>query len=749
MAIYNRLGQSKFIYPISTICMLTVSQLSSAQSRPVIEEVIVTAQKRAQNVQDIPVAVTAIDAQSIEQLGIQSSADVVRIVPSLTVTEGNNKTNSAFSIRGIGTNTFGIGIEQAVVMIVDDVALVQQGQSLANLIDIERIEVLRGPQSTLFGKAASAGVISITTKRPSEQFEGTAEVTATDEQAYRVVGSVSGPLSDNIGYRVTGFWHDTDGYVKNIAKGYDDFNGEKGEGFRSKLQWDVGDNTEITMGAYYTDEKSDCCARVFRELNPEDARFQNLIDISSGISPSEDNTTVRYDTLPDSDNDTKGINLRIAHNIGEYTFLSITAYDEWKYTNKEDVDFSDEIPDFIVDQLGVSQFFSDSDRKSDYLSQEFRLVSPVYDKFDYLIGFFYAKSDIDRDFYRNLPVAPVDEYSHAESENLAVFGQLNWNFTSMTSASIGLRYLDEQIEAKYINFLEPTTVTAHANDGDGDVVGKVSLQHFVREGVMLYTSYTRGYKGQAYDIANFDNVGGLDPVKPEISDAYELGLKSMLWDQRMQLNITAFYAEYDDFQVQGADTTSQVIEFQLNNAGKLETKGVELETTTLLTDQLALTFNASYVDAEINDFDGANCYVGQTPESGCIDGTQTIDGGELPNSPKWKYTALLDYEYPLNSLPFDGFANVIYTWQDDVRFGIDQDPLTTQKSYGVTNLRIGIKDNSERYEISAFVNNLFAEHYVGDQLNLSSFFPPGTTAIIQTVPRNAQRYWGMKAKLNF
>ena len=129
MAIYNRLGQSKFIYPISTICMLTVSQLSSAQSRPVIEEVIVTAQKRAQNVQDIPVAVTAIDAQSIEQLGIQSSADVVRIVPSLTVTEGNNKTNSAFSIRGIGTNTFGIGIEQAVVMIVDDVALVQQGRA--------------------------------------------------------------------------------------------------------------------------------------------------------------------------------------------------------------------------------------------------------------------------------------------------------------------------------------------------------------------------------------------------------------------------------------------------------------------------------------------------------------------------------------------------------------------------------------------------------------------------------------------
>jgi len=749
MAISKRLGEAKFAFPISAIWILTASQLSIAQTRPVLEEVIVTAQKRAQNVQDIPVAVTAIDARSIEQLGIQSSADVVRIVPSLTVTEGNNKTNSAFSIRGIGTNTFGIGVEQAVVMIVDDVALVQQGQSLANLIDIERIEVLRGPQSTLFGKAASAGVINIATKRPSEQFEGAAEATGTDEQAYRVVGSVSGPLSDNVGYRITGFWHDTDGYVKNIAKGYGDFNGEKGEGFRSKLQWDVGDNTEITLGAYYTSENSDCCAHVFRELDPEDARFQNLIDVSSGITPSKDNRKVRYDTLPDSDNDTNGTNLRIDHNLGEFKFLSITAYDEWKYTNKEDVDFSDEVPKFIVDQLGVSQFFSDSDRKSEYLSQEFRLVSPVYEKFDYLIGFFYAKSDVDRNFYRNLPVAPVDEYSHAGSENLAVFGQLNWNFTSSTSANVGLRYLNEQIDAKYRNFLEPTPATVHANDSDGDVVGKVSLQHFVMEGVMLYTSYTRGYKGQAYDIANFGNADRLDPVKPEISDAYELGLKSTFWDQRMQLNITGFYAEYNDFQVQGADTTSQVIEFQLNNAGKLETNGVELETITLLTDQLALTFNASYVDAEINDFHGANCYVGQSPESGCVNGTQTIDGGELPNSPKWKYTALLDYRYPLKRFPFDGFANVIYTWQDDVRFGIDQDPLTKQSSYGVTNLRIGVKDKSERYEISAFVNNLFAEHYVGDELNLSSFFPPGTTAIIQTVPRNAQRYWGVRAKLNF
>jgi len=749
MAIAYSFSQEKFVLLISAISLLTASHLTNAQSRPVIEEVVVTAQKRAQNAQDIPVAVTAIDARSIEQLGIQSSPDVVRIVPSLTVTEGNNKTNSAFSIRGIGTNTFGIAVEQAVVMIVDDVAMVQQGQSLANLIDIERIEVLRGPQSTLFGKAASAGVINITSKRPSEQFEGEVEATATDEQAYRVVGSVTGPLADNLGYRVTGFWHDTDGYVKNVASGYGDFNGEKGEGLKSKLQWDVSDSAEVTLGAYYTDENSDCCARIFRKLDPEDAGFQNLIDVSTGLTPSADNTTVRYDTLPDSENDTKGINLRIGLDLGGFKFISISAYDEWMYTNREDVDFSDEVPDFVVDQLGVSQFFSDSRRKSEYLSQEFRLLSPTYEKFDYLIGLFFAKSDIDRNFYRNLPVAPVDEFSHAGSENLAVFGQLNWNFTSKTSANLGLRYLNEQIDAKYRNFLVPDTTPVHANDSDGDVVGKVALQHFIKEEVMLFSSYTRGYKGQAYDISSFDEAAGLNPVKAEISDAYEMGLKSMFWDRRLQFNITAFYAEYNDFQVQGADTTSQVIEFQLNNAGKLETNGVELETITLLTDKLAVTFNASYVDAKINDFNGANCHVGQTPESGCINGTQTIDGGELPNSPEWKYTAMLDYEYPLDNFSFDGFANVIYTWQDDVRFGIDQDPLTTQDSYGLTNLRIGIKDKSDRYELSAFVNNLFAEHYVGDQLNLSSFFPTGTTAIIQTVPRNAQRYWGVRAKLNF
>ena len=266
---------------------------------------------------------------------------------------------------------------------------------------------------------------------------------------------------------------------------------------------------------------------------------------------------------------------------------------------------------------------------------------------------------------------------------------------------------------------------------------------------MVFASYSRGYKGQAFDVGvDFNEDKAENPIAPETSDSYELGLKSTLWDQRLQLNVVAFYTTYEDYQVQRVEFDAGVLEVNLDNVGELQTQGVELETMALLSENASLTFNAAYIDAVINDYAGAACYTDQTEEDGCVDGAQIIDGGTLPYAPEWKYTAVLDYQLPLDSLPFDAFANILYSWQDDTNFSLTQHPDLTQDSYGVANLRLGLNDKSDRYRVTLFVNNLLDEGYATSKLDLAQLYG-GATARAQVTPRSTQRYWGVQARFSF
>lgn len=716
-----------------------------------LEEIVVTAQKREESIQDIPVSVTAISADTIEALGIVTTGDVVRVAPTLTITESNNKTNSSFSIRGIGSSLFGVSAEQAVAMLVDDVALPQQGQSLSNLMDIERIEVLRGAQSTLFGKAASAGVINITTKAPAEEFEGSVEVSWTDEDMYKTAASISGPFSDSVGFRFSGYWLDRDGFSENISPGQGATNGEESYGFRGKLRIEFSDTVTAEIGAYYYDEDSQCCARTLHTVAPG-ALFLGMIPqalFAPGIEPSPKNTTHRLDNPPNSFTESKGGNLRLSFDIGGYEFLSISALDTWKYSNDEDVDFGD------LDILGLFSggalsggFFSNSLRDMKFFSQEFRLLSPQHDKYDYLVGLYYSDTETDRPFFRNIPVSPRNFTATGGTEYIGIFGQFNWRFTDRTRASIGLRYFEEKITASVTDFLLPVPTTIAGSAKEDDVVGKVSLQHDIADETMIFASYTRGYKGQMYDLQPDLTQDDIDnPVESESSDSFEIGLKSTLFDRRLQVNVTAFHATYENFQVQTIDSSGPTLAFPVANAGELETLGVEIESIALLSETLTATFTAAYVDSSVNDLIGIACWPGQTPAQGCVGGTQNVDGGKLRNSPETKFTVVLDYRQPLGSTSLDFFANGAYTWQDDIIFNINQRPELRQDSYGLTNLRFGISAQNGRYEITAFVNNLFDKFYRGDMQDIGIIF--SDTTLAHLVPRNSQRYFGLKAKFNF
>ncbi|MEH6569611.1 MAG: TonB-dependent receptor [Halioglobus sp.] len=736
--------------------MLTslVSGAVSAQER-MLEEVIVTAQKRAESSQDIPLAVSAISSETLENLGITQTQDLVKLSPSLSVGGGfgTSKQNTAFSMRGIGTSSFSVGVEQSVAVVLDDVSTVQAGQALSNLIDIERIEVLRGPQSTLFGKSASAGLINIVTKAPAEEFEGSVEVTATDDDEERVLASISGPISDSVGYRLSGHWSDRDGYIKNLTYNKD-VHSEESQGLRGKLQWDVSENLDVLLIGYWSESESTCCAATWRDLDPA-ARVFGFVpeDPAKDITPSDNNLDYRADNSPEDETDSSGGSVRFNLGLGEFTLTSITATDTWEYADTGDTDNSD------VDVQGAftggalhGGIFSVSSTETDYFSQEFRLISPSYEHFDYLVGLFYADVDTDRKFLRVGAPLAGNWKGTAGTESVALFGQGTWRFSEATNVTVGLRWNDEEISADFTNLLGAPTDEISGKDSDSVVLGNISVQHFFTEDIMFYARYAQGYKGQAYDLtATFNADKAENPVDPETSDSYEIGIKSTILDNRLQLNATAFYTEYEDFQAQSTqlDPVDNSLETKLNNVGELETQGIELEGIALIGDNLTLSFGVAYIDAVIKSFEGADCYPGQTEAEGCIDRQQDIVDGELNNSPDWKWNIVADYHLELNSMPFYGFLNLSYVWQDDVNFNLLQSPVMVHDSYGVGDFNFGINDKAnDRYRITAFVNNFTDENYSATVVDFRAVYG-GAEAVYGVLPRNSQRYYGIRAKFNF
>lgn len=741
--------------PFTTLSTAVALAFSSAWANALaLEEVVVTAQKRSESVQDVPLSITAISADDLAKAGITNTTDIVKLAPSLTFAQGNNRQNSGFSIRGVGTQVFSIGVENSVAVVIDDVSTVQAGQSLANLADIERIEVLRGPQSTLFGKSASAGLLNVVTKAPSEEFEGSVEYQVTDDDQNRITGSVSGPLSDSVRYRISGHWDELEGYLDNLTTG-DSLNDSESSGVRGKLRWDVKADVQVDLGVYYSEDEGNCCNLTWEQLDPT-AQVFGIVPgaVAEGITPSDENRTVRRDIITESNSDNSGINLRVNAEVGEFTLTSITAADNWQYKNLEDVDFSDvNVFAFFTAGQQNGGFASSSEVETDFLSQEIRLASPVSDTHDYLVGFYYADAETDRLFRRNigLSILPSSWDAVASTESMALFGQFNWRPSPALEISAGLRWNDEEIKIDYVNNLDPVTGKANNDDTDSEVLGNLSAQYVLSDDVMLYARYAQGYKGQAFNVVTgFTQNDADNPVAPETADSFELGLRSTLWDQRLQFNATLFYTEYSDFQAQNTTITPEG-EFinKLRNVGELETSGLELESVALLSENLRVNMGLTYLDTEIIEFEGAPCYPGQTEAEGCVNDIQDLDGSSLPNAPEWKYYVAANYTMPLGDLPFDGFVDLSYNWQDETHFGLSDGPIGSQDSYGIANLSVGIMEkDAGRYQVTLFVNNIADESYRNAIADIRALYGD-KLAVVQNLPRDSERYYGARFRWEF
>lgn len=723
-----------------------------------LETIVVTAQKREQNLLEVPVAVSVIGAEQLETFGVADFVALARVAPSLTVNEGANTNNSTIRLRGIGTFAFSIAVEPSVSVIVDDVAVVQQAQAFNNLSDIERIEVLRGPQGTLFGKNASAGVVNIVTKAPSDELTVSVQGSVTNDDEERISANLSAPLGENFGIRLNGYYTERDGHIKNLTDD-SDLNGEDAYGIRAKLRFDATENLDATFIFDHSQRDSKGTAWTYRNVPPGASLFGVVpaAAFTGGITPGRDNFNTRLDDNPTSENDQTSATFKINYDLGDFQLTSITSYQDWEYLFEQDVDGTDFniVGAFTMGAINGGVFQS-GPFSSKQFTQELRLTSASSDTFEYLVGIYYADADSDRTFMRG-PILAANWAAESGTRSLAAFAQGTYYVTEQTSLTGGLRVNNEEIDIVFRDF--GNNASFSGDDDDTAVTGKLALRHYLANDVMLFGSIATGYKGQGYDVSSgFDQSRIDNLVREETSVSYELGMKGRFLDNRVQLTATAFLTDYDDFQAQSAviDPETLAVELVLNNVGELRTQGIEVELTAEPVSGLRFDANAAYINAEVRSYPGAQCYLGQTVEAGCIpvsegstDMFQDLAGKDLANSPDFKLSLGVTYEQNLPSLPFDLLWSAGYTWQDDVNFSLAQDPRTIQDSYGIVNVSVAlVESDSARYRLTAFVNNLFDQEYVVGLANVGQLF--GDVSVLnQILPRNAQRFGGVRLKIEF
>lgn len=442
----------------ASISLLAMATAAHAQEAPEggLEEIVVTAQKREQNLQQVPVSVTALSAEAIANKGITQFENLAQTAPGLTITQGTQRTGNSINLRGIGTSVFSIGVEPAVSVVVDDVPILNQGQAFSTLTDIERIEVLRGPQGTLFGKNASAGVVNIVTRAPTETFSGRIAASATTDREYRVEAGISGPLGENVGFRINGFYSDFRGYVKNLATG-NYLGADESWGIRGKLVADLSDSVKVTISAEHSETEGNSTPRTVRSFNTGATVFgaslaTNLGTIQAG--PGNYLLNQNYDGI--AKGKSTNVSGRISIDLGSVDLISITSYQKWGLDTQDD-----------VEQLNLPVFGSATGlvQSSPYdtknVTQELRLVSTAPGPFQYILGAFFSSGETDRSFDRG-PSGPLLSkwVSNAGTKTYAAFAQGTYDLAATTHLDAGIRYNHEKIDVSFRRRSLPTMPSA-------------------------------------------------------------------------------------------------------------------------------------------------------------------------------------------------------------------------------------------------------------------------------------------------
>ncbi|MDB5918958.1 MAG: tonB dependent receptor family protein [Massilia sp.] len=755
-----------------SLSMLGSPAIANAQAAPAdkaegqIQEVIVTAQKRKENLREAPVSAVVMTAESLVKSGVETLDDVGKLVPSLVAAPTGGALRSGFTMRGISTTVQTIGAPSGTAVMIDGVTLAPESMAAKQLSDIANLEVLRGPQATLGGRTASTGVINIVTRTPEASFSGKVGVTFTDDKQRRVEGFVTGPVTDMLKFSLSGYDGKTYFPTKNLTTGQ--FDSEEASGIRGKLLFTPIKNLDVTLTASSSDMDSKGTFQTYILVDPA-AKYRGFIPNAAslpGVVPGIDNFDYAVRNQPSTVASDKLYSLVVNYKLGDWSLSSITARQEEDRTLVADV--HNQASDW-ASLLTNGKYSWDQSQQSILnvrtTSQEFKVISPQIGIVNVLAGAYYGHDETAYDFVRSsfgIPAGPSPFSANraADTKTTALYGRATWTLTPALSLVTGLRANRDDIG--YLYNLRYTTTPASASvpftrtgsATQDTTVGDANLRFTINPNLMTYVSYSRGYKPAIWNLdGTITPTNEVKAVNKENVDAFELGMKGVFLNRRLTLNAALFSTTYTDFQVQTFDPISPSATFALSNAGKARTRGIELDGRAVLPADFRLNASLAYIDAKFIDYAAATCYTAQTVAQGCVASVsgsryQRLSGTTLPNAPKWKINLGVDKTVQFESLPFDLKFNANYNYQTAVNFDPNGNPIAVQRAYGIVNLSTNLIDRAGRYDVSFFVNNLANTHYVAGMTDQGARWG-NLSALTGWRSRDSERYMGIRLNAYF
>lgn len=742
---------------------------------PVLEEILVTASRRVESLQEVPMSVSAFSEDFFIDSGVTSLNALEQYTPNLRITTATDSRSTSIRIRGIGSVGSNSGVDPSVGLFIDGVYQGRSGMSISDLVDVQRVEVLRGPQGTLYGKNTSAGAISVITNLPTADFESLAELTYDSNDQIELRGMVNIPLGKSgHGLRLTGFGIDGDHRFDN------DFTGEgvndAGKwGGRARLLLDLqGENGrdgfgELLFTADYTEEETDCCAFAVIDYNGlstlnapstnvPSAEWQAMLGLNAAGKP-----ILAYTAFEDSE----GFSPPVPDPFGDHYWFdsalsnrvevgglsvewnrelaeagAITFLNAWRHYESDSA--------FDGDFTAYNAVESTTDVSLDQYSSELRITSPGGETIDYQGGLYAYYSEFDSvgtfsqkaslahnvrivgdttlgDFFPDGTVnVDTNDYT---TTSFAAFGQVSWNYSDKVSATLGLRYTYEKKEREGSQITTPSffldlppvagpDIFLDSSRSDSDISPSLNLRYFFTPDVMGYALVSRGFKSGGFNQRR--EVSGSDgEFDEEISTNYELGWKSTTGNRRLQFNGTLFYVDYEDFQSQTFDGTS----VRVTNAGNLESYGAELELVFVPTADLTLATAIGYNKAEYGSFDNGQCTTEQAFYRYYVEGgAQTGSPGtssnctqDLAGEPLANAPELTVSSYAQYDLEVAGDLTLAmrleHSYIDSYYLEEDLDPHLKNDAVNLLNLRLSLRSQGSEWEVALWGRNVLDEEY--------------------------------------
>jgi iron complex outermembrane recepter protein len=725
--------------------------------------IIVTARRREEAVQKVPLAISVIGGKALDATGTFNVFKLTQIQPSLTFYSTNPR-NTTLNIRGLGS-PFGLtndGIEQGVGIYVDDVYNSRVASSTFDFVDIERVEVLRGPQGTLYGKNTTAGAVNIITRAPSFTPEGRIELTGGNLDFFQGKASFSGPLvTDKVAIRISGALTTRRGTIYNTTTGKY-VNSLDNQAIRAQLLWKASDTLDITLSGDYNRQNPNCCAQVYARVGRTQRPLNRQYDALAAAFNYKPPSFNAFDRVTDLDTplsafqELGGVSLRAKWEVGPGTLTSVSAWRFWNWSPSNDRDF-----------IGLPiTTISANPSKQDQYTQEIRYAG-TSGKLDYVGGLFAFRQTLHTSGVQEQGAAASRWLLNPTSANannpavlnglrstntiglkntsIAAFGQLTWHVTDRLRVQPGLRVNYDRKTGSYVAVVTTGSGSTTLNSDQRGVLapqsyrpsfskwnvsGDITLSYDLARDAMVYATYARGFKSGGINLsglpldANNQPILSSATVKPEDVRNYEIGLKTQWFDRRLTFNLSAFWTDVLDYQATVTNGQLGVLRGYLANAGKVRTRGFEADLQARPTDRISLYANGAFTDAKYVRFVDAPC----PPElsggsSGAVASPAGTPGGvspqacdisgqRLPGVSKYSLSFGGEYSLPAEIAGQDGRLYVGVDGNYRSHFSSNPSPsaYTEIAGYTLVNFRAGYRFG-KGWDVFGWVRNAFNQNY--------------------------------------